>query len=221
MTVPKAASPIALHFAADGWVTPGWNWQTRRMLHRVSRPLTTMRRPMSIGTAAAALGALALLAGCGGSAAKSGETVIEEKLAEDIGLGDLDAECTEPDGLREGETFTCEATTEDGTEIFFLGTMTSDDEFDIITTNLLSASDVDAIRTEGARVLTPEAGVELSADDIQCPDEVVVLDDTGDFECEITDPTNGAVFELVISTGGITPGEGVNELYFQVGDEKS
>lgn len=36
--------------------------------------------------------------------------------------------------------------------------MTSDDEFDIVTTNLLTAADVEIVREEAARVLSAEIG---------------------------------------------------------------
>jgi hypothetical protein len=158
------------------------------------------------------------LAACGGSAAESGQVVIEEKLADEIGLGDLDATCNEPDGLSEGETFTCTATTTDGQTIEFLGTMTSDDEFEIVTTNLLTASDIDIIREEGARLLSTEVGVEILPDDIECAQSSVVLDASGDFLCAITDTGTGDVYDLTVSTGGIEPGGGVRELSFQIGD---
>lgn len=193
------------------------SWQTAPM----STSSISPRRPRSLSAVAVATTVVALLAGCGGSASKSGETVIEERLADEIALGDLEATCNEPDDLSDGETFTCTATTEDGTEIEFLGTMTSDDEFEIVTTNLLTADDVTAIRSEGARVLSEEIGAEITPDDITCPTEIVVLDDTGDFECAITDTSTGEVYDLTISTGGLTPGVGVNELFFQVGELQS
>jgi hypothetical protein len=165
----------------------------------------------------AGAGAL-VLASCGGSAAESGVAVIEEELEEQIGLGELEATCDEPDGLSEGETFTCTAETADGQTIELLGTMTSDDEFEIVTTNLLVASDVEAIRVEGARVLSDELGVPIATDDIECAEGSIVLDDAGDFQCTITDTGTGDVYELTVSTGGIEPGVGVRELSFQVGD---
>ena len=159
------------------------------------------------------------LAACGGTAAESGQVVIEEQLAEEIGLGDLDATCNEPEGLSDGETFTCAATTADGETIEFLGTMTSDDEFEIVTTNLLIASDIEAIREEGARVLSAEVGAEILPEDIDCPEGSVVLDDVGDFECAVTDTATGDVYDLTVSTGGLEPGVGVRELSVQVGDD--
>ena len=159
-----------------------------------------------------------VVAACGGGAADSGEVVIEEKLAEQIGLGDLDATCNEPDGLKEGETFTCTATTADGGTIEFLGTMSTDTEFEIVTSNLLVASDVEAIRAEGASVLSDEIGATIAADDIECAEGSIVLDDVGDFLCAITDTGTGDVYDLTVSTGGLEPGVGVRDLSFQVGD---
>jgi hypothetical protein len=167
-----------------------------------------------------ALGATATLSlvACGGSAAATGEAVIQDQLADEIGLGELDATCNEPEGLTEGETFTCTATTPDGETIEFLGTMTSDDEFEIVTTNLLITSDVVAIREEGARVLSDEVGATILPEDIECADGSIVLDDVGDFQCTITDTVTGDVYELTVRTGGLEPGVGVRELSFQIGD---
>ena len=174
-------------------------------------------RTLSI-RAAGVVGVLVFAAACGGSAGDSGEVVIEEKLADEIGLGDLDATCNEPDGLREGETFTCTATTPDEQTVLFLGTMTSDDEFDIVTTNLLVASDIETIRSEGARVLSAEVGATIEPEDIECAEGNVVLDDVGDFMCAITDTGTGDVYDLTVSTGGLEPGVGIRALSFQIGD---
>jgi hypothetical protein len=173
-----------------------------------------MRSLFAVGVVSGA----ATLAACAGSASESGVEVIEGELGEEIGLGDLEATCDDPDALDEGETFTCTATTEDDQTIEFLGTMTSDDEFDIVTTNLLTTSDVEVIRDEAARVLSAEIGAEILPADIECADGNVLLDDAGDFVCAITDTSTGDVYDLTVSTGGLEPGVGARELSFQIGD---
>ena len=96
--------------------------------------------------------------------------------------------------------------------------MTSDDEFDIVTTNLLVASDIETIRSEGARVLSAEVGATIEPEDIECAEGNVVLDDVGDFMCAITDTGTGDVYDLTVSTGGLEPGVGIRALSFQIGD---
>lgn len=177
----------------------------------------TSRRNRALGLGAVIVAAGALVA-CSDSAALSGQALIEGELADTIGLGDLDATCNEPDGLTAGETFTCTATTDGGATIELLGTMTSDDEFEVVTTNLLVADDVVAIREDAASALSAEVGQEISSDDIVCPDEIVVLDESGTFTCEITDTSTGDVFELTISTGGLEPGVGARDLQYSIGD---
>jgi hypothetical protein len=173
------------------------------------------RRPLFV---AVLVSGVAALAACGGSASESGVAVIEGALADDIALGDLDATCEDPEALSEGETFTCTATTDDEQTIEFLGTMTSDDEFDIVTTNLLTAVDVEFVREEAARVISAEIGTEVAPADIECAEGSVVLDDAGDFLCAITDTSTGDVYDLTVSTGGLVPDVGARELSFQIGD---
>jgi hypothetical protein len=96
--------------------------------------------------------------------------------------------------------------------------MTAEDEIHVVTTNLLLPDEVDTIREEGASVLSDEIGVEILVDDIDCGDTAVLIDDAGDFTCAITDTATGDVYDLTVSTGGIEPGVGIRELFFQVAD---
>lgn len=157
------------------------------------------------------------IAGCSSkNAGISAETVIVDELQDEIALGPLEPECGQPERYEAGQTFTCTAATEDGRVIEFHGEMTDEDTFNIVTSNLLTADDVVAIRASAAESLGPEVGATIDPDDISCPDEVVLLDDTGDFLCEITDESTGEVYALQISTGGIEPGVGVRKLDFEI-----
>lgn len=174
-----------------------------------------IRRSASISVVAS----LAMvLVGCS-SSAEVGEKLIEGEIADQIDLGELDASCEEPDKLETGDTFTCTAITEDERTIEFLGTMAEDD-INVVTTNLLTVDDITKIRAIGAEVLSKEVGEKIVADDIDCGDESVILDADGDFECEITDPVRGAVYGLIISTGGLDPAAGPTDLYFEVTDQR-
>lgn len=180
-------------------------------------PSPSFSRPQllfGLVVAAAALGA------CGsGSAADSGVVVIETKLAEDIDLGDLEATCNEPDGLKEGETFTCTATTTDDQIIEFLGTMTGEDKFDIVTTNLLTVSDISTIVPDAAQALSDVVGQEILPEDISCSEGNVILDADDSFVCAITDASTGDVYDLTVNTGGLVPGVGANKLEYAIADQ--
>lgn len=168
--------------------------------------------------AAVALAAI-VVAGCSKNAGSAAERYIVDDMQEDIGLGELEPECTQPEVYEAGQTFDCTATAEDGRVVTLEGKMTDEDTFDLYTSNLLTATDVVDIRTAGADVLGPEVGALIDPADIVCPDEIVLLDDTGDFTCEITDSTTGEVYGLVVSTGGIEPGVGVRQLNFRITDK--
>ncbi|NND74798.1 MAG: hypothetical protein HKN44_07285 [Ilumatobacter sp.] len=160
-----------------------------------------------------------VLAGCSKNAGISAEKVIVEELQENIGLGTLDPECGQPEAYVAGETFTCTAATEDGRVIEFFGEMSDADTFNIVTSNLLTAEDVDAVRAAAAEALGPEVGATIDPAAIVCPYEIILLDETGDFTCEITDASSGDVYALVVSTGGIEPGVGVRKLDFEITEQ--
>lgn len=171
-----------------------------------------IRRALAITVAAGVV-----VAGCGAkNAGNSAEKLIVDDLQDDIGLGALDPTCGQPEDYSAGETFTCTATTGDGRVVEFFGEMTDDDTFNLVTSNLLTAEDVVAIRAGAAESLGPEVGATIDPDDIVCPDEIVLLDDSGDFTCEITDTSTGDVYALVVSTGGIEPGVGVRKLEYEI-----
>lgn len=177
-------------------------------LHRATR-LVPLVAAMSLSVA---------LSGCGGDAGESGETVIEGPLAEEIGLGDLDATCEQPDELAEGETFDCTATTSDGEIIEFEALLTSDDEFDIVATNLLTTDEVDVLRSDAATQLGAQIGVEIAAESIACPDGTVVLDDD-ELVCEITDVDTGDVYELTMTFAEFDRDTGFGDIQYLIGDQ--
>lgn len=67
-------------------------------------------------------------------------------------------------------------------------------------------------------MLSDELDANIVADDIDCGDESVILDPTGEFPCSITDVTTGEVYDLTISTGGLIPGGGAKDVSFRVGE---
>lgn len=171
------------------------------------------RRTGVLAVAAAAL----LFVACSDSAATGGVALIETELADQIGLGELDAECAEPASKEEGERFDCTATTVDGRVIELLGTMTAKDKIDIVTTNLLTVSDLDGLRADAATTLNEVNGFGIAADDIDCGDETLVIEDA-EFTCELTDAAQGSVWELIVRTAPYEPDVGLAPAY-KVGEQ--
>lgn len=167
---------------------------------------------------ALAVSAPLLFAACSDDAATGGEGLIERRLADEIGLGELDADCESPAEQVAGETFSCTATTTDGRTIEFHGEMTDGDALNIVTTNLLTLKDLDALREDAAASLGAANDLEIAADDIDCGDEPIILTDVV-FMCELTDVTDGSVYELEITTAPFEPGVGIRSTYYRVGDQ--
>jgi len=181
---------------------------------------TGLRSTKWLPAAFTAVGAAALLvlAGCGGDAAATAEGLIEGQLADEIELGELTAACNQPDELEQGETFECTAITTSGDVIEFVGEMTSDDDLNVQTTNLLTESDVQSLLPPIADAVSREVGDDVVADDLTCPTGTVILDDNGDFMCTILDRSTGDVYTIAIETGGLEAGGGPKDLGFQIGD---
>ncbi len=172
----------------------------------------------------AAAAGLLVLAACGDDPAQSGENLIETQLEEQIGVGELDASCDEPEDREVGTEFRCTATTEDGRTIEFLGVFTSEDEIFLSPTNLLTTGEVTLVAEQSAAVLSPEVGVDIDPSQITCPpDDPLFLDTSaGDgsavVECTITDTESGTTFSLTVTLSDYVSQEGYQNLFAQIGD---
>lgn len=179
-------------------------------------------RPSRILVAVPVLG---LLAACsGGDAAQSGETVIETEIEEQIGIGELDASCDQPEDDEIGTTFLCTASTEDGRVVEFLGAFTAEDEIFVSPTNLLRTQEVERLKIQAAQVLSPEVGVEIDPSQITCPeDDPLFMDTSGAegeavVECVITDEATSTSFPLTVTLSEYVIQEGYQNLFAQIGD---
>ncbi len=170
-----------------------------------------------VAVAAAALALVA--AACSGDPALTGEAVIESELADQIGLGELTAECEEPENREVGTEFACSATTEDGQRIEIVSQFDAEDEIFVFPTNVLPGEDVPIVRARVAELLGPEVGAVIDPDDIDCGGpNTVVLDGSGSFECVITQVSTGDRYPLTITLTEFVRGEGFQRLDAQIGD---
>jgi hypothetical protein len=154
---------------------------------------------------------LLVLAACsasvsfGGADAQDAAVVlIEGELADQAGLGSLDVECDEVDDPAVGDSFACTGTTGTGEVIRFAAEVTSEDGteadgVDVNSVNLLAPSNVPGLVDQAAQVLGEDVGIALTADDLVCPADAIVVQVDSTVACELTDPTNGDVFVATIT----------------------
>ena len=173
-----------------------------------------MRLPHALVALTVTAGAVA----CSGDPALTGEGVIESELADQMGLGELSADCDEPENRNVGTEFACTATTEDGQVIRIVSQFDSEDEIFVYPTNVLSAADVPKAVEVAATVLSPEVGFDIDPASIECPDGPLVLAEGGVLDCTIENPTDGALFPLTITLSVFVRDEGFQNVFAQIGD---
>lgn len=154
------------------------------------------RRPGPRPSIVIALVGAAALVGCSGDPAVSGESVIEGEIAEQIGLGELEATCDDPGSREVGSTFGCTASTTDGQIIAFTAEFDSEDEIFVYPTNVISAGELALVEQEAAEVLSPEVGTTIDPSAVDCGEVTVVLATGGIMTCVITDQQTGERYEL-------------------------
>ncbi len=130
------------------------------------------------------------------------EGLIEEVLADQIGLGELVASCNEPASEEVGSRFLCSAETSDGRTIEMRAVIEEDDSAFVRTTNVVLAENLDEITATIEREVERMAGVELPPGALDCGTETLIVDSLDQVVCPLTDPV-GDVFETIITFHGL------------------
>lgn len=151
------------------------------------------------GPLAGVVAMAALAAGCGGDVENTAIDLIEGEIADQIGLGDLDAECPENDGLEVGDTFSCTATLPDGRIVSFEGELDREDHIFVAPTNVIASETLPDLEELLAGEVASTIDVPVSADQVDCGPDAVVLDPDGVMVCAITDTDTGDVYDLTIT----------------------
>lgn len=170
------------------------------------------------------LGACLLLAaGCsvdvsvsfgGADAAAAAEDLIEDDIADQAGIGPLEATCEEIDDPQPGDTFTCTATTGDGETIRFDAVMEEDDMVDVESVNLVTADGLDLIEGLAAQALEESVGATLGTENFDCGDKGLVVEPGGTIGCVLTDPATGTLYDATVTVKVLDP----IEIFVEVGD---
>ena len=161
--------------------------------------------------------ALALVAaGCSGSVdfsiggqspERAAEVLIEGELADQAGLGELDATCPDVADPDVGTEFVCTATTSDGQEIEFVTLIDREDHIDVNSTNVILGGRLPEFETAGAEALGRQFGVRLPPGTIDCGDAAIVLAGPLEFVCAFNDPDTADVYDITFELPDLNSGD--------------
>lgn len=129
------------------------------------------------------------------------EDVIEETLADQMGLGDLSANCSKPSSEDVGSRFLCTAETDDGQTIELQAVLEEDGPF-VETTNVVLAENLAPIVDLILGAIEDQSGIDLDDDALDCGTTTIVVDSSNQITCDLTDPT-GSVFDTTITFNGL------------------
>ncbi len=170
-----------------------------------------------------AIGLILLLAtGCsvdvsvsfgGADAAADAIALIEGELADQAGIGRLDATCQEIDDPEPGDTFTCTATTEEGETIRFNAVVEEDDMVDVESVNLVTSTGLTVIEGLAVQALEEKVGQTLGIENFDCGDRGLVVEPGGTIACVLTDPVGGAFYDATVTVKAMDP----VEIFVEVG----
>lgn len=129
------------------------------------------------------------------------EDVIEDALAEQIGLGELTASCSKPASEDVGSRFLCTAVTEDGRTVEMQAIIEDDGPF-VETTNVVLAENVVPITRTILGQIEEQSGLELPDRALDCGTESLIVDESNQVVCLLTDPA-GDTFDTIITFNGL------------------
>jgi hypothetical protein len=141
----------------------------------------------------------------GQSAEEAAVDLIEGDLADQIGLGPLDASCQDIDDLEVGDMFGCTAFVESGDVIRFVVVADAEDSIDVTSQNLILAEAVPTLEAAAVEALESGTGLSLGVENFDCGDRTVIVEEGGDVACVLTDPSNGDRYEATVTLNSREP----------------
>lgn len=156
------------------------------------------RAVRGIGPAAVALTLALSACSIGDTPEGVAKDLIEGKLADELGLGEITATCEKPANRDVGTTFTCSSPTDFGA-INWTATMADAKTVNVQSENLVTKDVLPQIETAAASSLTASLGTQITDQDIDCGANPVVLADDLSMVCALTDPGNGDVYDTTLT----------------------
>ncbi|MGB5759143.1 MAG: hypothetical protein WBM50_19685 [Acidimicrobiales bacterium] len=153
--------------------------------------------PLLVGTGCS--GSLDFGNGANNEFTDAAEALIEGDLADQIGLGPLDATC-DGDDPAAGDTFECSATPDGQATIRFTATINAEgDTVGVASTNLLLADQVQQVEAFAAALIEEQTGTLIGAENFQCGETSIVVSDGEIIDCTVTDPADGTVYDAPVT----------------------
>jgi hypothetical protein len=149
----------------------------------------------------------------GADAAQAAVNLIEGDIADQAGIGPLNAACHEIENPESGDTFTCTASTENGETIRFDAIMEEDDMVDVQSVNLVTAEGLTVIEELAVQALEESVGETLGTENFDCGDRGVVVEPGGTISCILTDPVSGTIYDATVTVEVLDP----IEIFVEVG----
>ena len=144
-------------------------------------------------------------ASVGGTPQSAAEEVIEDELAGELGLGEIEAECGEPPNEDEGSTFLCTSETDRGL-VRWEATIVDEDTVNVQSLNVLVDSDVEALEVAAVGELEQAVGTTLGTENFDCGDAPLVLSSDDRLVCGLTDAANGDVYDTTLTITDMSSG---------------
>ena len=136
------------------------------------------------------------------------ERVIVNQLSNELGVGNLVAQCPEVVSPQLGSKYLCVATTEDDRVVNVEATVRADGRVEVQTTNVIRAEVLDRYETRAVQDLNGATGAKLVDTDLECGDQPVILSSAKQMVCGVNN--KGAVHDITFTVSD------VNKLEFDV-----
>ncbi|MEZ5281725.1 MAG: hypothetical protein R2770_14790 [Acidimicrobiales bacterium] len=125
--------------------------------------------------------------------------LIEGELSDQIGV-ELTGECPELEDPEDGAVFECQGLAADGRVVHFEATIDEAEEMvNLVSTNVVSPDNLSLLEADAARLLGEQVGADLPAENYDCGDGPTIVPDSGELDCALTDPSNGDVYDSVLT----------------------
>ncbi len=134
------------------------------------------------------------------------DRIEEADFVEQIGLGQLTAECNDPGEVEEGDVFLCTADTESGDTIDITATIVDGDTLNVRSTNLMLASDVQRASSAAVELLNEQNDLSFPPGVIDCGTDAIVLPEDKTFPCVLKNPGDGKQYDTTITVTDLAAG---------------